>query len=129
MHYIFRYDAGLQCIVIHTSGKASVPCVEKTLRALLSYPDWEVGGNVLVDCRELTIQHLKTGEIRGISRVIRGQRKALGTGQWALVMKDKVDFGLAKMWEAYTEDKVDLRSQIFTSLFEAKKWLHPGMGQ
>jgi len=129
MAYQIRFDTDVQCLVLHTSGKASIPCVETMLQALFSSPDWTVGGNVLVDCRELTIHHLETGEIRGISQVITEQREALGTGQWALVMKDKVDFGLAKMWEAYIEEKVDFGSQIFTSLLEAQEWLKHGMSQ
>ena len=123
MQYKFRYDENLQYMVIHTLGKASVPCVRDALQKLIEYPDWNLGCNVLVDCHELSVLHLNTEEIRMISNFVKQHNKNFGIGKWAFVMKHEKDYGMARIWQAYTEYEVGFKSEIFTSFQEAQDWL------
>jgi hypothetical protein len=38
-------------------------------------------------------------------------------------MKDEADFGRGRMWENISQDRISVRSRIFTDLAAAREWL------
>ena len=118
-----RFESDYQSIIIRLKGKASFQHVVLYLKSLLDHHCWNPGLKVLVDCREISIRHLTTQTIYDIAELFKLNTKRIGDGQWAFMMKNKVDYGLARMWQMLTEDYVDFSNQIFLSFEEAREWL------
>jgi hypothetical protein len=58
-----------------------------------------------------------------VTRTHEGQDDEIGPGQCAIVMKDEADFGRGRMWENLSQDRISVRSRIFTDLAAAREWL------
>lgn len=123
MHPEIQFVSKYQSLTIQLRGKVSFHRIALYLKRLLNDPQWDSGMKVLIDCRNICIRHLATRVIYDIAEIFKINKNRIGQGQWAFVMRNKVDYGLARMWQLLTEDYVDFNSQICMSLEEAWEWL------
>jgi hypothetical protein len=102
---------------------ASVANAEFFLKEITAHPNWSPKFSVLLDLQQLDTEHLETSEIRGISDMFKAFRKLLGTGCCAVVISSTLGYGLARMWQAMTEDDIRIAIRVFPSLSEAQSWI------
>lgn len=111
-------------IIIRRRGIATFQRIVLYLKSLLAHPQWSPGHNVLVDCRELSVRHFPTRAIYDISDLFKLKGSQLGSGRWAFIMKSRIEYGLARMWQLLTEDEVSFTSRICMTMQEALEWLN-----
>jgi len=112
-----------RCAVIKIIGEPTFTEVHHGLRTLLTYPQWEPGIDMFVDCRETEYKHLTASTIRDLARTFTKDTRGNGPGHLALVVRRELGFGLARMWEMLINPKVGYPIQVFNSMEDAKEWL------
>ena len=55
--------------------------------------------------------------------MVASHREILGNGKWAILVTNDLEFGMARMWNAYVEERVDLEIRVFRDESEARSWL------
>jgi len=128
MRHEIEFDPARTTVTIRASGQASAEGFEAYLKELLEHPRWLPGMRILVDFRDLEGGYLRKEEIRRISDLHVPLGERLGNGPCAIVVSDPLHFGLARMWEAYSDRRLFLRIRVFDSMDEARDWLSSGGG-
>jgi len=121
----FRKETGY--FIIKTSGDTTPDDVEASLIQVLTSPDWSKGKNILFDNRLENLNKLSSDDVQKISLKFTQFNKKLANSRIALVMPEDVAFGLARMWENYTETTATFRTNVFRSIDNALKWIE-GIG-
>jgi len=129
MLHEIQIDADRTTVTIRASGQASVEGFDAYLKELLAHPRWLPGMRALVDLRNLDASHLTKDQVKQISDLHVPIGDRLGGGPCAIVVSDPLHFGLARMWEAYSDRRVPLRVRVFDSMDEAREWLSSGGGR
>ena len=112
-----------QIAVIKTSGCATLEGFDAFLEAMLSDPRWRPGMSILGDHSELDMSGLSSQDIENLvsSRLLRAD--AIGTGRLAIVAGESLTFGFGRVAEAYAENVLPYRMNIFYTTDEALAWL------
>jgi hypothetical protein len=121
MEWVIEDDEGY--LVVRCSGPAVIADVRACLDDVMSHPSWHDGGSVLVDHSDLKVGMLWTAEIQELSDLFTSRREQLSDGRWAILTPSLVVFGLARMWEAFTESDRDFEIGIFRKCAAAERWL------
>ena len=87
------------------------------------HPDWAPGLEILVDCSKSDLSGLSAADVRNASEAVVVLGEQFGTGRAAMVVGRDVDFGMVRMWELLTADKVPFEFCVFRNLAEACEWL------
>jgi len=111
----------INCVAIKILGEPTFNEVQRDLRRLLNHPQYRPGIDMLVDCRETEYKQLSASTIRDLARAFTKDATANRPGNLALVVRGKLGFGLARMWEFLVN--VDVPVQVFKSMEEAREWL------
>ena len=112
--------------IIKTSGDTLPEDVHSSLKQLFLHQEWEVGTHVLYDNRQENLAHLSSGDIKRISLFFTTHNEMLKRSKVALVMPKDISFGLARMWEIYTEDEASFTTHVFRCIDEARQWIEEG---
>lgn len=91
---------------------------------LTLHPDFDTGIQCYFDFTEMNAERISSYDLRTVSRFVSGIKNKFDNGKWALVFNDDLGFGLARMWQAFTENNVNFQIQIFKDKEDAFKWLH-----
>lgn len=92
--------------------KTEVVCREKGIR------------NALVDHSASTVRNISSEEVHSVALLCAILNDAMSGGKLAVVLIHDVDFGLGRMWESYTTNKLSYTSRLFRNLTEAEEWLN-----
>ncbi|MEM9017015.1 MAG: hypothetical protein AAGC68_08370, partial [Verrucomicrobiota bacterium] len=68
---------------------------------------------VLTDCSGSTGKQITTSEVREIAAQCEQLNGTLDGGQLAVVLKSDLDYGMARMWQAYAEERLRFASSLF----------------
>lgn len=121
MKYEVRYDD--EFFEVTTHGDAELERFEDFIDLLLGHEMWKPGTAFLVDHSELNAGPLTVEEVRGIAKVCEKRRAEFGQAKFALLVSRELEYGMARMWETYVEDKWDVTTKLFRSPDEACSWL------
>ena len=108
-------------------GEITFEDVHISLRA---FYDSKPTMNVLWDLQNATISPLSASDIQNIVQIIKtfmGDFKSRRGGKTAFLVSKDVDFGLAKIFEGYTQN-LPFKTMITRSREEATDWLDEGVG-
>jgi hypothetical protein len=109
--------------IIKTSGDTTPDDVEASLKQVLDDPDWSTGTHILYDNRLENFSNLSDGDIQRISLKFTQFNNKLKSSKIAMVMPGDIAFGLARMWETYTENSASFKTNIFRKIDDAFKWI------
>ena len=87
-------------------------------RSLRDDPEFAPDLRALYDCRGVTKMELTNSEMRGIAKSIRYDE----TGRRAVVVAQKVNYGLARMSQIFRDEEA-ATFKVFEDLAEAREWL------
>ncbi len=78
---------------------------------------------VIVDQSRSSARMISGDEVLYIAQKTRNLNQVLFGGRLAIVLVSDLDYGLGRMWESYTSDKLTFESELFRSLANAEKWI------
>jgi hypothetical protein len=111
-------------VKLTASGTISSADIIKTLHGLLQDSQFKSGMDILWDFRQVKTENMKADQIREIVSFIKNNQEKRGAHyRVALVVSRDIDFGLARMYEAYTQE-LPFQLQIFKTLSSAEDWLN-----
>jgi hypothetical protein len=117
----FRKETGY--FIIKTRGNTTPDDVEASLLQVFTSSDWSDGKNILYDNRLENLENLSSDDVQKISYKFTQFNKKLNNSKIALVMPEDVAYGLARMWENYTETTATFKTNIFRSFDNALQWI------
>jgi hypothetical protein len=117
----FRKETGY--FLIKTSGDTTPDDVEASLLKVFTSPDWSNGKNILYDNRLENLEKLTSDDVQRISLKFTQFNDKLKNSKIAMVMPKDVAYGLARMWENYTETDATFKTNVFRSIDNALKWI------
>ena len=109
--------------VIKTSGETTPSDVQKSLRSVFSHQCWRPGMSIMFDNRREDLTKLSSYDIKLISLKFLKFNDQLAGSKVALVMPGDLSYGLARMWELYTERTASFKTSVFRSIENASKWI------
>ena len=110
-------------VEVITSGDADLATFRDFLSDVLSLEAWVPGTPLLTNHTELNSGPLTVDDINRIASLAGNARVALGPLRLASLVSRDLEFGLARMWEVYVEEKWDGATAVFRSRDDAISWL------
>jgi hypothetical protein len=96
--------------------------IKGAFRAALENARFQRGMKVLWDVRDATIVQLSTEDLIELARFSRKLQTVRGTGKAAILVSGEVDFGVARMFQAYA-DALPWETMVSRDLKEVMEWL------
>ena len=109
--------------IIKTSGDTTPADVEASLKQAFNSPNWSAGTHILYDNRLENLDNLSSVDVQMISLKFTQFNDQLKYSKIALVMPRDRAFGIARMWESFTECAASFKTNVFRSIDEAFKWI------
>jgi hypothetical protein len=117
---IFSHDGFVEVV---THGDADAATFRQFLDEMFGQEDWEPGTPVLHDHSDLNAAPLTVNDVSAIAHFCADSRADFGTSHLAVVVARDLEFGLARMWEAFVDGKWDVTAQVFRTRDDAVSWL------
>ena len=114
---------------VKTEGKADIDGFRAFFDEVFSHPEWTPGKAILLDHSDLVLRFFQTEEVRSVSKMVINQKDMIGKGKWAFVVAGNFAFGMARMWQIITEEKVPMEINVFKDREKAIKWLTNGKAE
>ena len=110
---------------VTTRGEASFEGFNAWVQEGLSDPRYHEGISFIVDHRELDWSGISLKNVKQQIEIFRRNTNRVGRIRAAMVMRAAVDFGLARMYQAYVESQPNLQIEIgvFVSIEDAREWI------
>jgi hypothetical protein len=109
-------------IVLNCEGDVSVDDFVKVNEYIYSNVDESIARYQIVDLSAVTNIVMSTEDIEKIADQDKNAEKFLGQIAIAVVAVKDFDFGLSRMWEAYTGTS-GIDTMVFRDLLTAQKWI------
>ncbi len=121
VEFIVQYHDGF--FEVETFGDAEVEKFRDVLEALVTHEKWKPGTPFLINHAHLNSAPLTTDDMRKIARLNEQYRAELGKSKCAHFLARDLEFGMARMWEAFVENEWDVSEKLFKSRDDAIAWL------
>lgn len=109
-------------VVLRLSGRLDPDTARECVCRLGAEPALGAARLVLVDIDGLELRHLAAEDLRAIAE-LEGPHPAPGVEAMAVVAGSEVGFGLARMLEAFSEDRLPPRFRVVRTAADAADWL------
>jgi hypothetical protein len=126
MTYEIVFTADDPFATVRTFGRASLEGYVAYMEELVADPRFRRGMNLLADHRRLDVSHLTSGQLRVLAQLMGNFADRFGDGRSAIVMDGPLPFGLARMWESFSNPRYPDQYRICRSVEEAQRWLRFG---
>lgn len=125
MEYEITWGGDPEDASVATRGTVALEGFDAWMQEGLSDPRYRDGMSIIVDHRELDWSDVSLKDVQERIELFRRNTKRVGRIRAAMVMRSTVDFGLARMYEAYVEMQPDLQIEIgvFISIDDAREWI------
>jgi hypothetical protein len=125
MEYEIIWGGDPEDACVTTRGEASFEGFYAWVQEGLSDPRYHEGISFIVDYRELDWSGVSLKDVKERIKLFRRNTNRVGRIRAAMVMRAAVDFGLARMYQAYVELQPDLQIEIgvFVSIEDAREWI------
>ena len=120
--YTIAIDSEL--LIAETNSPELTPADFTTIiQAIVSALEKSSCKKVLVNHLNSDVSLLSATEIKFIAEQCEAFNETLVNGKLAVVLNHGVEFGLGRMWLAYSEGRHTFDSSIFVDLQDARTWL------
>jgi hypothetical protein len=111
-------------VIVHAvSGDVLPDDLLRALDGIVDHPLYQLGSDALWDFSAAAVSNLEGKELRNLVRGVRERLSVRGTGfKVALVAPRDIDYGLARMYEAYASE-LPISLSVFRSSGDAWDWL------
>jgi hypothetical protein len=122
MEWKARLEKRNAVLTIEASGVADVAGVKSSVKKIAGDPSLNSGKCALCDFRKLDLSKLTGSDVQQIYDFHAPLSRKNGNTPVAVVVSRSIDFGMARMWEAFAGD-VYTTHKVFYSIEEAMDWL------
>jgi hypothetical protein len=123
MEWKARLEEQHAILTIEASGVADVASVKSTVKEIAGDPSLNSSKYALCDFRKLDLSRLTGSDIQKIYDFHAPLSRKNGNTPIAVVVSRSIDFGMARMWEAFAGE-IYTTHKVFYSIEEAMNWLH-----
>ena len=125
MEYEITWDGDPEDARVTTWGTATLEGLDAWVQEGLSDPRYRPGMHVLIDHRQLDWSNLSPANVHERIELFARDAGRLDSARAAVVMRAPVDFGIARMEQAYIDLHPTLKIEIgvFLSIEDARDWL------
>lgn len=125
MEYEITWGGDPEDAYVTTRGEASLEGFDAWVQEGLSDARYHEGMSIILDHRELDWSGVSLDGIQERIKLFKRESSRSGRIRVAMVMRAAVDFGLARMYQAYVELQPDLQLElgVFVSIEDARAWL------
>jgi hypothetical protein len=116
-----RVEENGELLVVERLGTVTPEEEADSLRARGADPEVRPGIPVMVDCTRLDVTDSPT-HVRQVAERALANARHLRCGRVAIVVRDDAAYGMARMYQALTEDSHPI-TQVFRALQPARRWL------
>ncbi len=103
-------------------GKLSVDELIEQIDIYLQHPDRVEGMPSIWDGREADMSIISPNELRKLALAMGPHMNKFGTRS-AIVVRNPLQFGMARVWQAFAEQKAPQQRRIFMNIEQARLWL------
>lgn len=93
------------------------------LSDIVRHKRWRQGLNILLDYSRARMEHLTPTDIVSLADLFRSYSDMMADSKLAMVLTSDVNYGLGRMWQAYTASHISCEIGVFRNMDEAKFWL------
>jgi hypothetical protein len=108
---------------VKTSGDAEFGKFRDILETLVTHEKWKPGSAFLINHTELNASPLTIDDMRNIAKLNGLYSTKIGQSKCAHLLARDLEYGLARMWQAYVENEWEVTEKLFKSRDEAIVWL------
>ena len=125
VEYEITWDGDPEDASVTTRGTATVDGLDTWVQEALSDPRYRRGLRVLVDYRQLDWSDLSSADVHDRIELYVKDSVRLDHARVAVVMGAPVDFGMARMEQAYAaiDPELEIEIGVFWSIEKARQWL------
>ena len=123
MKFTIEYDESLGAIVLEAAGVMSVEHSKRMIDAEVEMLQKHPGASILYNQTTSSADALTGNDIFEISEYSAKLGELLEGKKLAVVLLDDLSFGLGRMWNSFTEEKVPFEIQLFRCKDEAAEWI------
>jgi len=125
MEYEITWGGDPENACVTTRGEASLESLVAWMQEGLSDPRYREGMSIILDHRELDWSGISVQDVQDRIELFKTDSDRFGRVRVAMVMRAVVDFGLARVFQAYIEMQPDLQIEIgvFISIEDAREWI------
>ena len=128
MDYTIRYDEPTNVVVVRSSGKMEMRDFPNLVDDIVVELQSRKSACLLADHSDSSAAELETQDIKRMSGLAQRLSEVLRDRQFAVVLKEDVDYGLGRMWQTLTDEDVPFEISVFRTVDKAREWL-PGSGR
>lgn len=97
---------------------------DEILKYSIKYYDTKPTKLVLWDVSRGSVSKISRADFQRIASIMKGHTAKRANGKTALIGKFDVDFGIARMYEAYADiEEIQIIYKVFRNVDDALKWL------
>lgn len=126
MEHSFSWGGDPEDVLLTVSGIASAAEFTGITDELVADPRFRPGASMIFDYRELDLGGMSAGTLRSLADSIAQRRNKIGAARIAVVFSRAVDFGVYRMFAAFSESQTSVTGAQFWSLEDARDWLRAG---
>jgi hypothetical protein len=125
MGYEITWGGDPEDACVTTWGTASIEGLDAWIQEGLSDSRYRAGMRVIIDHRQLDWGGLSLEDVHERVKLFLRDAVVLDSARAAVVMRAPVDFGIARMEQAYIdmESELKIKIKIFFSIEDAREWL------
>ena len=125
MGYKITWGGDPEDACVTTWGTATIEGLGTWVQEGLSDPRYRPGMHVLIDNRQLDWSGLSPEDVHERIKLFARDAVRLDSARAAVVMGAPVDFGIARMEQAYVElePELEIEIRIFFTIEDAREWL------
>jgi len=116
-------DQKLKAVEICTEGPADLSGFNSIFQSIVNLPDWQPGKSIIFDFTDLDFSGFKSVDMRLVSDQVVRYKASFGMAKWAFILSGDLQFGLMRMWEIITEDRVPMIINLFKNRADARAWI------
>jgi hypothetical protein len=96
---------------------------EELVDTLLAREDWKLGTPILVDEIAMDASKASIENVKASAEACTRRRAEFGKARIAILVERDVEFGMNRMWMAFTSGEWDVRDNVFRTRGEAIDWI------
>ncbi len=116
-------DHQLNVVDVHFKGVIDLTAINSALQSIINRADWEPGKSIIFDYSDLDFRDFSSKDMRLVSDMVVRYKNAFGSAKWAFILSSDLQFGLMRMWEIITEDRVPMNINLFKNRTDARVWI------
>ena len=118
-----RIDPETGRVTLTATGSIEVKDLQGSLREMTEAAEFRPGADIVWDFRKAEAADLTPDRLRDMVSFVSGIQEARGSDyKVAIVVARNVDFGLARMYEAFS-DELPCELRVFMNLEDADAWM------